>query len=314
VRIVHVAVGVILNKDGQVLIAKRPDDAHQGGLWEFPGGKVEQGEALFDALKRELHEELAIQIIASESLIKITHDYGDKKVCLDVHKVTEFSGEPQGNEGQPIRWVRAQDLFQYDFPAANRPIVTAINLPQTMLITGEAANESELLAKTERALQSGIRLAQLRVHPENFSAHIVQEFAILCRRYSARAQLNTSPEIFSGLPVVGMNLGLHLNSRFLMTLQERPVASSILLSASCHNEIEIAQAHEIGVDFICLSPVLATNSHPGESGMGWDKFAELVEVAKLPTYALGGMGKHHLKMAMQHGAQGIAAISEWWGD
>src|SRR6476619_2625198 len=104
-RIVHVAVGVIVNKDGKILIAKRPEQSHQGGLWEFPGGKVEQGESLFAALQRELFEELAIQIISTQPLIKIRHDYGDKIVLLDVHKVTEFIGEAKGNEGQPIQWV-----------------------------------------------------------------------------------------------------------------------------------------------------------------------------------------------------------------
>ena len=87
-RVVHVAVGVIVDKNENILIAKRADTAHQGGLWEFPGGKVEQGENIFAALKRELQEELAIEITATQPLIKIRHDYGDKIVLLDVHKVT----------------------------------------------------------------------------------------------------------------------------------------------------------------------------------------------------------------------------------
>ena len=108
-KVVHVAVGVIKNNLDQILIAKRPDDAHQGGLWEFPGGKVEAGETLTQALARELREELAIEVQSITPLIQIQHDYSDKSVLLDVCLVDGFTGIAQGNEGQPIRWVDAAE-------------------------------------------------------------------------------------------------------------------------------------------------------------------------------------------------------------
>ena len=125
---VHVAVGVIFNSQGQILIARRHDDAHQGGLWEFPGGKVESDESVCDALARELHEELGINIQASscKPLIEIRHDYSDKVVLLDVWTVFEFDGEASGKEGQPLRWVDRSQLSGYDFPAANIAIIDAI--------------------------------------------------------------------------------------------------------------------------------------------------------------------------------------------
>jgi 8-oxo-dGTP diphosphatase len=125
---VHVAVGVIVNSLGDILIARRANDAHQGGLWEFPGGKVEAGETVSQALTRELHEELGIDIDAAScrSLIEINHDYADKKVFLDVWLVTRFRGEARGREGQPLRWVSPQSLSDYVFPAANTAIVNAI--------------------------------------------------------------------------------------------------------------------------------------------------------------------------------------------
>jgi len=129
-KYLHVAVGVIENNLGQILIAKRPESAHQGGLWEFPGGKVDSGENFQQALLRELNEELAIQVENSEPLIQIRHDYSDKSVLLDVHKITRFSGEPKGNEGQPVRWVNPEILSEYAFPAANQPIIQAIRLPR----------------------------------------------------------------------------------------------------------------------------------------------------------------------------------------
>ncbi|MDP1520024.1 8-oxo-dGTP diphosphatase MutT [Porticoccus litoralis] len=124
--VVHVAVAVIDDGDGQILIARRPDHVHQGGLWEFPGGKVEPGEAVFDALKREVWEELAIRVEAAEPLIEIRHDYPDKCVLLDVWCVNRFTGVPSGNEGQPLCWVSKKQLANYAFPEANQPIIEAV--------------------------------------------------------------------------------------------------------------------------------------------------------------------------------------------
>lgn len=126
VKQVHVAVGVILNKNHQILIALRPKDTHQGGLWEFPGGKVEPGESVTEALSRELFEELGIEVLSCEPLVEISHDYQDKSVLLDVWWVRQFSGSPEGKEGQPIEWTAAASLPQFQFPEANRPIIAAV--------------------------------------------------------------------------------------------------------------------------------------------------------------------------------------------
>ena len=123
---VHVAVGVILDRDRNILLTRRAPDSHQGGLWEFPGGKVEAGESLELALRRELREELGIAIERTSALLEVRHDYTDKAVLLDVHVVWDFAGEAQGLEGQPLAWVAAAELDEYQFPAANVPIVVAV--------------------------------------------------------------------------------------------------------------------------------------------------------------------------------------------
>jgi len=122
-----VAVAVITDKDGLILIAKRHDDVHQGGLWEFPGGKVEAGELVETALKRELAEELGIELLSCEPLLEIRHDYHDKAVLLDVWHVTAFDGQAYGREQQPIRWVLSESLSQYAFPEANQLIIKALS-------------------------------------------------------------------------------------------------------------------------------------------------------------------------------------------
>ena len=100
---VHVAVAVIQDALGRVLLSRRPEQVHQGGLWEFPGGKLEQGESLSHALRREILEELGLQVMDHQPLIAITHHYPDRSVLLDVHRVTEYLGEPHGLEDQPLR-------------------------------------------------------------------------------------------------------------------------------------------------------------------------------------------------------------------
>ncbi|PCJ91060.1 MAG: 8-oxo-dGTP diphosphatase MutT [Porticoccaceae bacterium] len=121
--VVHVVAAVIVADDKKILLAKRPDHVHKGGLWEFPGGKLEDGESPSQALSRELEEELAISVLEATPLLKIQHDYPEKSVLLDVWQVTKFSGCAKGNEGQPIVWVKADELKEYQFPEANQPII-----------------------------------------------------------------------------------------------------------------------------------------------------------------------------------------------
>ncbi len=124
--VVPVAVGVIVNASGQVLISRRAPDVHQGGLWEFPGGKVEAGETVELSLARELSEELDIVVKHSSPLLRVSHDYGDKRVLLDVRMVWRFEGEARSAEGQPLRWVAPAALRGYAFPEANQPIIDAV--------------------------------------------------------------------------------------------------------------------------------------------------------------------------------------------
>ena len=120
--VIHVAVGVVIT-DRRVLLSQRPRHLHQGGLWEFPGGKVEAAESVFAALCRELHEELGITVRAATPLVRIDHNYPDRAVVLDVWRVTDYAGQARGREGQQWRWVPVAELSSYEFPAANAQIV-----------------------------------------------------------------------------------------------------------------------------------------------------------------------------------------------
>jgi 8-oxo-dGTP diphosphatase len=320
-KLVHVAVGVICGTDGKILIAKRPESVHQGGLWEFPGGKVDSGESIKQALARELREELNVDVLASEPLIQIRHHYPDKSVLLDVHRVTRFSGVACGNEGQPIQWVEAAQLGQFEFPAANRPIVSAINLPFTYAITGAFVDEHDFLARVIKVLDAGVGILQLRV-PEFSLVHhqpLFQAVADLASARNSQLQINTSVDVFNQLqrspPWIKTGLikaGLHLNHHEATKLNARPVADDVLLGVSCHNAQEIEHAQMIGADYLLLSPVNKTLSHPDASPLGWAEFSRLVESANVPVYALGGVFEADVDVARANGAQGIASISAWW--
>ncbi|QUX92182.1 8-oxo-dGTP diphosphatase MutT [Marinomonas sp. A3A] len=123
--LVRVAVGIIL-RDGAVFIALRKSSQHQGGLWEFPGGKCEPSESAEMALVRELKEECGIAVTESSFYKTISHDYGDKQVELCFYKVTAFDGEPVGSEGQEVSWVLISNLSTYQFPDANQQIVSEL--------------------------------------------------------------------------------------------------------------------------------------------------------------------------------------------
>lgn len=124
---IHVAVGILANSHGEILIAQRPAHTYGGGLWEFPGGKLEENEDVFSALQREFKEEIGIQVHTANPWLKIQYDYKDRKVLLDTWLIKQYTGEPHGAEGQIIRWVKPSEFHQYQFPAGNREIIEKLH-------------------------------------------------------------------------------------------------------------------------------------------------------------------------------------------
>lgn len=310
-RRVHVAAAVIRDVSGCVLLARRPLDKHQGGLWEFPGGKVEAGESVEQALARELDEELGIRVTHARPLIQISHDYPDKQVLLDVWLVEAFEGQPHGAEGQPLVWVAPHALSDYEVPLANTPIVRAAQLPDRYLITPERLAENELLHGVERAIEAGITLVQLRL-PDVDEATYRRLAGLVMERCGDRATLMLKGPLAwaSDFP----RAGWHLTAGQLDQLPKgvRPLPSDRLLGASCHDATELARAVALDVDFVTLSPVRQTETHPHASAIGWAQAAEWVRHLDRPVYLLGGLGPGDLMRAWYSGAQGVAAIRQFW--
>ncbi len=312
-HVLHVAVGVIRNHKGEILIARRHEQSHQGGLWEFPGGKVESLETVEQALTRELREELAIEVETAVPLITLRHDYPDLSVFLDVWRVDAFGGEPEGMQGQPILWVAAEELPKFSFPDANKPIVAAARLPEFYpIVDGRLDEEEKLFRQLGQLCRSGYRLAQWRVRAEDEAAYVeLARCAVeFCRPHGMELLLNTDPD----WALQAGAAGVHLNSRRLSALSKRPLPEHFWVAASCHGPEQIRQSERIGADFAVLSPVLATPSHPDAMPLGWELFGAWVEAASLPVYALGGMARIHLAEARRRGAQGIAGIRGFCAD
>lgn len=300
---VHVAVGVV-HANGKILITRRADAAHQGGLWEFPGGKLEPSESVFAALQRELHEEVGIEVTDARPLIKVDYHYPDIRVLLDVWQVTAFNGTATPHEGQPLRWISPQQLQDYQFPAANQPIIKAVMLPDRYAIL-EGTTRQQVDQRLQAIIGNGIDMLQLRVKslPLAELQAVYQHVSEQCRLHGIQLLVNTD------LPLSAVSAdGLHLSSRALLACAERPT-NCRWLAASCHNFAELRHAEAIGVDFAVLAPVLPTSTHPLAAPLGWAGFAALTAQVKLPVFALGGLSVADLPHAWANGAQGIAGIS-----
>lgn len=309
--LIHVAVAVIRNNNGEVFITKRPDHVHQGGLWEFPGGKVEDNETVQDALIREIHEENGIEIQDSVPLIKIPYQYPDKQVLLDVWEVLSYTGVPHGKEGQSCDWVAIHDLTDVSFPAANRAIVKAVQLPSTFLVTPEpGVDRKSFLRILKHCIASGQQWLQLRskkISSEDYY-EMAKQVCEISSEFDANVMLNTDIDSIHTLNAAG----LHVTSKELMKFSQRPVGLDKWFSASCHNQTEIEHANSIDVDFIFVGSVKKTTSHADRQPIGWEEFSRLTNCACMPAYAIGGITTDDIKQCREMGGQGIAAISALW--
>lgn len=304
-----VAVAIIQREDGRVLLAERPAGKPWEGYWEFPGGKIEPGEDARRALARELHEELGIDPDRMYPWLTQEYAYPEKRVRLHFYRVRAWHGQPHGREGQDMSWEDPSAVNIGPLLPANDKVLRALSLPSVYAITNaKKYGEAEFMQRLKAALEKGVRLVQVREHDmapaelESFARQVVA----MCRDHGARVLINSDEALARRCGADGV----HLPSELLMRLKQRP--GTQLWAASCHDAAELAQAARFSADFVVLSPVLPTPTHPEAAGMGWEKLAGLVKNYPLPVYALGGMQPELLETAMRHGAHGISLLSGVW--
>jgi len=307
--IVDVAAAVILRADGSFLLAQRPAGKAYAGYWEFPGGKVEQGEPLREALARELHEELGIDVTCAYPWLVQRYVYPHAHVQLHFFRVLGWRGEPHPKEEQALAWAGLHDLGVTPLLPANGPVLRALALPDRLGITHASdIGEAPFLRQLDAALARGLRMVMVREKTmaraplERFAREVVDR----CHAAGALALINGDAQLAA---LCGAD-GVHLPAQALMQSHARPGLA--LCGASCHDAGELAQAQSLGLDYAVLGPVLPTPSHPGQPALGWERFTALVSGCSIPVYALGAMQPQHLERAWQAGAHGVAMMRAAW--
>lgn len=310
--LIEVAAGLLQDSEGRWLIARRHDHQHQGGLWEFPGGKRHLEETWEQALARELAEELGIHIGGCRELLRVKHDYGDRRILLNFMRVLDFCGTPHGREGQALEWRQLHQLNPEDFPAADRPVLSALNLPECCAITDETlALHPPSDRIISRLAAQGLGMVQLRAPMLDDATYqtCVEHWTRVTKHHGLPLFLNRSPR--SAPPRSGVS-GYHLNRHLLATWGPAMRGLGLAWGASCHDAVELALAQKYQAHYAFLSPVRPTASHPGNTPLGWSAFSTLTYASALPVYALGGMAPADLPQIKTHGGFGAAGIGAFW--
>lgn len=308
--IVHVAAAIILREDGRFLLAQRPPGKVYAGYWEFPGGKIERGEGAQDALRRELHEELGIDVIRAYPWITRRYAYAHATVDLHFFRVPSFHGIPLAREGQQLSWQCAEQPTVAPMLPANAPVLKALTLPSIYAITNASELGIEVFReRLEQRLREGkVRLIQVREPdlPAMQLERLTGEVLAQARKFGARVLVNAD---IRAAERCGAD-GVHLKAAQLQTLGARPGLA--LVGASCHDAHDLERAARLDVDFVVLGPVAPTPSHPDAQGMGWRRFTELIACYPFPVYALGGMRPDDLERAWRCGAHGLGMQRAVW--
>lgn len=309
----EIAIGVVFDCHGRVLVACRPDGKSSAGQWEFPGGKIEAGESAHEALARELDEEAGIRVQSARRLIRFTHGLGPVPVRLNVFVVADWTGRAHGREGQLVRFVAPNAMRAPEALPATDVILNALVLPTDYLVTpplADSAGETDWLARLDAVLATGIRWLRLRQSTLSDPAYEALAESVIARaaRVGARVLFDRDAAMAERLGAAG----LHWPARALNHQLSRPVGPDSWFALSTHQDEELAQAVAAGADFATLSPVRATPTHPGAFGMGWSAWTQIRGDHAVPVYALGGVTPDDRDTARCHNAQGIAAIRGLW--
>ncbi|MGH8426845.1 MAG: Nudix family hydrolase [Gammaproteobacteria bacterium] len=311
-KTIEVAAGVLQGADGKVLVGERPASKPLAGHLEFPGGKLEPGETPVAALVRELEEELGISFDESRlrPLIRFAHAYPEFDALLHVYRLASWRGKPHAREDQRLSWYSPADLYAAPLLPANRPILNALELPATLLVTPEplpGESEGFIHCFKQALAKDSPGGAMLRLRDPMLLDALAPTLAATAKASGKILLLNTGAVT---APPSGF-AGVHLPAAVLVTLDARPAVAG-WIGASVHNVEEAAHARKLGLDYVIVGSVRATSSHPGTPPLGWNGFGKIVAAAGIPAYAIGGMTPADLPKVRAHWGQGIAAIRAFW--
>ena len=309
---IDVAVAVVFNAAGQVLWGCRPEGKPYAGYWEFPGGKVEPDETVWQALVRELKEELDITALEGGPWFRIEHDYEHANVRLHLYRVWHFEGTPKSLEQQPFTWASLDSSDLSPILPATEPLLPKLAQPTAMALSNYEAGFEACAERLERGLNATKLPVYVQFREKTLSGDaLIQAFEHcygLCQKTGQAMLLNSDTWVNLREHLDALPCPLHLTQAHLLSGQFQDLQCA---GASVHDAGSLRIAFDRGLSYAVLGAVKQTTSHPEQSGLGWERFLEITQAARLPVFAIGGLAGHDIPDARLHGAHGIAMLSQF---
>lgn len=293
--VVNVAIALLFHQ-AKVLVGWRTAKQHQGNKYEFPGGKVEQGETAEQACRREVFEEVGVDLEQWHSFDIIQHEYDDIVVNLHLFYASVLTAQLQDIQ-QPWAWYRRDQLRNLNFPKANQAIIERLYWSPYIKIS-ENLNEIQQIAPET--------LLYWRI--DELGEDQLQQLKQLNSTQLAKLIVNV--DLWNMLPIEIKTqiFTIHFKQYQVIQLNTQKLPHGVRCLAACHDLAALQQAQQVGCEAVFLSPVLATESHPDTATLGWAQFSDLAAHSTIPVFALGGLKPNDLTFAQQHHAYGVAGI------
>ena len=294
---IHVAIGLLFYR-GKVLVGWRNADQHQGNKYEFPGGKVEEGETPVEACRREIFEEVGIGIQQWNAFDVIHHDYDDVEVFLHIFHAAvpeQYLVDIQ----KPWAWYTRDQLLELNFPKANKDIIQRLYWSHQIKISDQLS--AYATGKNDQLFYWRIEATHEAIAQLNQFDHLDQ--------YDL-SQLMVNIDVWQQLPeaIQKKIQTIHFKQHQLMNLTVGQLPIGIRCIAACHDRVSLQHAQQLGFDAVILSPVLKTQTHPETVALGWENFSNYAKTCDIPVFALGGLTQNDLQLAQQKHAYGITGI------
>jgi 8-oxo-dGTP diphosphatase len=306
---VNVSVAVLINDNHQVLLGQRPPQKSWEGWWEFPGGKIEKGETSSEALYREIYEEIGVKITQFKKWVTRKYSYDGNDITLHFFKVQKWEGEVTPQENQKLVWTYLKNPNVSPILPANLFVQKSFDLPKYYAITNLSETSRKVFFnQLQNKISNGLKMIQVReknISIDDFKI-FAKEVIKICKPKNVKVIINSNVNLAYEIKADGV----HLTSKDIISIKKLP--KNLIVSASCHNQEEIDIAEKLNLNFLVLSAIRKTQSHPDIKPIGWDKFENIVNRVNTPIYALGGLGVKDYEVALENGAIGIASQRLIW--
>jgi len=306
---VKVSVAILINYNHQVLLGQRPPQKSWEGWWEFPGGKIEKGETSSDALYREVYEEIGVKITQFKKWVTRKYSYDGNDITLHFFKVQKWEGEVTSKENQKLVWAYLKNPNVSPILPANLFVQKAFDLPKYYAITNLSETSKKVFFnQLQNKISNGLKMIQVREKNISFDKFKIfsNEVIKICKPKGVKVIINSDVNLAYEINADGV----HLTSKDLISIKKIP--KNLIVSASCHTQEEIDIAEKLNINFLVLSAIKKTLSHPDIKPIGWDEFENIANRVNTPIYALGGLGVNDYSIALENGAIGIASQRSIW--